>query len=212
MNREAILLSALLWIGMVECAVSGGKVGMNIIYMIPYGSAATDFSNPGAGIGLNAVFPLKQTDQICALVTGIEVVNLHTRMLELKDYEQRTTQNYIRFLVGFQIGGYGEDFLRPHGGLNVAIVRYGINTDFIYPDNTQETFSEENKTIIGCDMTFGLDFNIKNMWNLDFGVRYIKSFGLVQQLGVGLVKVHPEYFQAYIGAGISFEYLFTYLN
>ena len=56
-------------------------------------------------------------------------------------------------------------------------------------------------------MTFGLDMNFHNTWNLDFGVRYVKSFGLVQQLGTGMVKVPPEYFQITIGAGLSFEYL-----
>jgi hypothetical protein len=197
--------------GLHTYTFAGGKVGINAIFMIPYGSSATDFSNPGAGIGLNLIIPIKPIDQICALVTGLELVNLQTHSLDFDDYEQNTTQDYMRLLVGFQMGGYSEDFLRPHGGLTIAIVHYGINTDLVYPDDTRETLSKESKTIFGCDITFGLDLNIKNKWNLDFGVRYLKSFGLVQQLGSGLVKVHPEYFQAYIGVGVSLEYFLAYM-
>jgi len=190
-------------------AFGGGKIGINFIYMAPYGSASTDFSDPGIGIGFQAVLPVSPIDRICSFTLGAEVVNLRMRSMDFNDYEQKTTQDYFRFIAGFQIGGYGEEFLRPHGGLNIAIVRYSISTDIIYSDNSRESVSEEGKTIVGCDMTFGVDLNFHNQWNLDFGARYVKSFGLIQQLGTGLVKVHPEYFQLYLGAGLSFEYLFN---
>jgi hypothetical protein len=215
MKKKKIVLRmvAAVFFGVVSLwAQTQGRVGMNLLYMIPYGSAATDYSNPGVGIGLMAVVPIEPVDQIFAVVGGAEIVSLHMQSKYFQDYageyEQRTTQNYSRFLIGFQIGGYNQEFIRPHGGLNLAIVHYNISTDIIDPDNNHETIAAHGKTIVGCDMTFGLNLNFHNVWDLDFGVRYVKSFGLVQQLGEGSVTVHPEYFQAYIGAGMSFDYLF----
>jgi hypothetical protein len=53
----------------------------------------------------------------------------------------------------------------------------------------------------------GVDLNFWNKWNLEGGVRYLKSFSLPQLLGEGSEKIHPQYFQIYIGAGISFRIL-----
>jgi hypothetical protein len=210
---KIFMLVVLLFIS-TNYSKAGGKIGINFIYMVPYGSAATNFSDPGAGVGLNLVLPIPPINRVCAIVIGAEIVNLKMQSMDVPDLisgdilTQQTTQNYSRYILGIQIGGYSRESLRPHGGLNLALVRYSIGTDLIYPDGDNETLSEEIKTIFGCDMTFGLDLNFNNNWNLDFGVRYVKSFGLVQQLGDGLVTIHPEYFQAYIGAGISFEYIF----
>ena len=60
-------------------------------------------------------------------------------------------------------------------------------------------------------MTFGLNVNIHNEWDIDLGVRYVKSFGLIQQLGNKLITVHPEYFQIYLGAGLSFDYIAPFM-
>jgi opacity protein-like surface antigen len=97
--------------------------------------------------------------------------------------EQRTTQNYIRMKAGFQIGGYGNELFRPHGGLTLAVVRYSVSTDLRNQDDTYDTINEEAKVIFGCDMTFGLNMNFHDEWDIDLGVRYVKSFGLIQQLG-----------------------------
>jgi hypothetical protein len=192
-------------------AFASGRIGINFIVMAPYGSSATDFSKPGLGIGLDAVIPMKSLDQFCAFVAGAEMVNLKTKSIDVEDLEtgiiteQRTAQNYFRLKAGFQIGGYGDEFIRPHGGLTLALVRYSVSTDLKNQYDEYETIEEESKFIFGCDMTFGLNLNFHNEWDIDLGVRYVKSFGLVQQLGTRLVTVHPEYFQIYLGAGISFD-------
>ena len=89
----------------------------------------------------------------------------------------------------------------------MAVVRYSVNTDIRNQDDTYDTIDEEAKFVFGCDMTFGLNVNFQNEWDIDLGVRYVKSFGLIQQLGNKLVTVHPEYFQVYLGAGLSLDYI-----
>ncbi len=190
---------------------AGGKIGAYLIYMVPYGSASTDFSKPGWGVGVRTVLPLSSFDRICALNIGCEVVGLASKTIDFTqggiDYQQNTSQTYIRGLLGFQVGGYSEDFIRPYGGLNLAIVHYRIDDELIYPDNTRENLGGSGKTILGCDMTFGVDLNFDNVWNLDVGLRYVKSFQLPQQLGSSLVTVYPDYFQIYLGGGVSFDYI-----
>ncbi len=61
--------------------------------------------------------------------------------------------------------------------------------------------------MFGYDITLGVDLNFSNRIALDGGVKYLKSFSVPQQLGEGSVRVHPEYFQIYIGVGASFDLL-----
>jgi hypothetical protein len=195
----------------ISVATAGGRIGAYFIYMSPYGSSATDFSNPGIGVGIRAVVPIASVDQICAFVIGGEVVDLASKTFDVhqngNNYQQTTTQSYSRFLLGVQVGGYNDEMWRPYAGLHLAVIHYRVDDELIYPDDTRENLGGSGKTIFGCDMTFGLNVNIHNVWDIDAGVRYIKSFSLPQQLGTSLTTVHPEYFQIYLGAGISLDLL-----
>ena len=50
-----------------------------------------------------------------------------------------------------------------------------------------------------------MDLDIATRFNLDGGVRYVKTFNVPQQLGEGSVPINPEYFQVFLGFGVSFE-------
>ena len=198
-------------------AVAGGKCGLYGIRMVPRGADAEDYSRPGWGGGVHAVVPVPQLSNMVAGVVGLEVINLMSETVEFADrvtglrVEQQTNQNYWRVYLGSQVGGHGDGFFRPHAGLNVAMAFYDISTDVVVPDDydreneiRQKLRSEQN-TVFGYDVTLGIDLNFSNTVAVDGGVRYVKSFSLPQQLGEGSEKIHPQYFQTYIGAGISFE-------
>ncbi len=74
-------------------------------------------------------------------VGGLEIINLLGETIEFSGnitglrVEQQTSQNYGRIFVGSQIGGHGNGFVRPHAGLNVALVLYCIDTDVVIPDD-----------------------------------------------------------------------------
>lgn len=195
----------------ISFAQAGGRIGAYFIYMSPYGSSATNFSDPGLGVGVRAVVPIAPVDQLCALVIGGEVVGLASKTFDVyqngNDYQQTTTQTYSRFLLGVQVGVYNDEMWRPYAALHLAVIHYRIDDELTYPDNTQEHVGGSGKTIFGCDMTFGLNVNFHDVWDIDAGVRYLKSFSLPQQLGTSLTTVHPEYFQIYLGAGMSLDVL-----
>jgi hypothetical protein len=195
---------------------AGGKVGIYGIHMVPRGFDAKDFSRPGYGLGIHVVAPLPQLSNLFAGTAGFEAINLLSETKAYRDQvtglrvEQQTSQDYMRLFIGGQFGGHGNGFIRPHAGLNLALVFYGISTDVVIPDDSdreneiRQRLSDENHAVFGYDITLGIDLNFGNKWNIDGGIRFLKSFSLPQQLGEGSEKIHPEYFQIYLGVGISF--------
>ncbi len=200
-------------------ATAGGKVSVYGVRMVPYGTQAESYSRPGWGGGLRFVLPVPQVSNTLAGTFGFEVVNLlsHTetfwdRTTNLQ-VDQETDQNYIRLYLGAQVGGHGNGFLRPHAGVNIALVHYSISTDNVVPDTydpgneIRQNLRDEGRLVFGYDFTLGLDLNFSNKLALDGGVRYLKSFALPQQLGAGSVKIYPQYFQIYFEVGFGFDFL-----
>lgn len=197
-------------------AIAGGKAGVYGIYMVPRGEDAENYSQPGLGFGFHIVVPVPQLANILAGTVGLEFINLLEQTIDLRDrttglwVEQKTSQNYFRLFLGGQIGGHGNAFFRPHAGMNVALVVYSISTDLVVSDSWDEdeiiqNVSNESHVVAGYDITLGIDLNFSNKFAIDGGIRYVKSFSVPQQLGAGSVKIHPQYFQVYLGIGIGFS-------
>jgi hypothetical protein len=197
-------------------AIAGGKVGVYGIYMVPRGEEAENYSQPGWGFGLHIVVPVPQLANILAGTAGLEFINLLDKTIDLRDrttglwVEQNTSQNYSRFFIGAQVGGHGNAFFRPHAGMNIAMVVYSISTDLVVSDSYTgeeiiQNVSNETHIVAGYDITLGIDLNFSNKFAIDGGVRYVKSFSVPQQLGEGSVKIHPQYFQVYLGIGLGFN-------
>jgi opacity protein-like surface antigen len=198
-------------------AEAGGKLSLYGLRMVPDRDDAEEFSRAGWGAGLRVVGPVPQLGNFLAGVAGLEYVNLLDKTTEFRDHltglriEQQTNQYYARFYIGSQIGGHGNGFIRPHAGVSLALITYGISTDVVIPDDSdreneiRQDLDSENHWVGGYDITLGVDLNFNNKFNLDGGVRYLKSFAVPQQLGDRSVTVHPQYFQIYIGIGVSFE-------
>jgi hypothetical protein len=195
-------------------AIAGGKVGVYGIYMVPRGDDAKNFSRPGWGFGFHVVLPVPQLANILAGTAGLEFINLLNKTARLRDsntgllVDQETNQYYSRLFIGAQVGGHGNAFFRPHAGMNVALVWYSISTDLVVEDShtgeeIRQNVSDETHTVAGWDITLGIDLNFSNKIALDGGVRYVKSFSVPQQLGEGSEKIHPQYFQVYLGIGIG---------
>ena len=215
-RRIAIMALVTLSIGFSD-ATAGGKLGIYGIRMAPDGKDAENYSRPGWGGGLHVVVPVPQFRNGVAGVAGIDIANLLSETIVFNDnltglrVEQQTSQDYIRSYIGSQVGGHGNGFIRPHAGINLALIYYGIKTDVVVPDDSdreneiRQNLRKKGKWVFGYDITLGVDLNFSNTIALDGGVRYLKTFSLPQQLGENSVTIHPQYFQVYIGIGISFR-------
>ncbi|MBI4547885.1 MAG: hypothetical protein HY707_07895 [Ignavibacteriae bacterium] len=198
-------------------AAAGGKIGIYGVRMVPYGVDAEKYSDPGWGGGLHAVIPLPAASNLIAGTAGLEIINLLSEFETFTDrstllrVEQHTDQTYARLYIGVQAGGHGNGFLRPHAGLNIALVYYEFRIDLTVPDDydrerdIRQNLDQRGKAAFGYDVNLGLDLNFSNTIALDGGVRYLKSISLPQQLGEGTVRIHPQYFQIYLEVGASFE-------
>ena len=216
-NSILIILLVIVFISIsLSEAIAGGKAGGYGIYMIPQGEDAENFSRPGWGFGLHVVVPVPQLVNILAGTAGFEYINLLEKRIELQDpttmllVDQVTSQDYVRFFIGAQVGGHGNGFFRPHAGMNLALIIYSIYTDLIVPnsgggEDIVQNVSNESNVVFGYDITLGIDLNFSNKFALDGGVRYLKSFSVPQQLGEGSEKIHPQYFQIYLGIGLGFN-------
>lgn len=194
--------------------LASGKLEFYGIRMEPSGQAAERYSRPGWGGGFEVVSPLPRVPDLLAGVGGLEVVNLLSQKTEYMDpvyairVEQHTDQYYARFFLGGEIGPHGSGVVRPHAGLNLALVMYGIGTDLLLIDDIEGTqirrnLGREDQAAFGYDASFGVDFNFLDRFVVDVGARYLKSFDVPQQLSEGSVTIHPEYFQVYLGLGMS---------
>lgn len=214
-NSYVILILIIFISSTLSDAIAGGKAGVYGIYMVPRGEDAENYSQPGLGFGFHIVVPVPQLANILAGTAGLEFINLLDKTIDLRDrttglwVEQKTSQNYFRLFIGGQVGGHGNAFFRPHAGMNVALVVYSISTDLVVSDSWDEdeiiqNVSNESHVVAGYDITLGIDLNFSNKFAIDGGIRYVKSFSVPQQLGAGSVKIHPQYFQIYLGIGIGF--------
>jgi hypothetical protein len=196
--------------------IAGGKAGVYGIYMVPRGEDAKNYSQPGLGFGFHIVVPVPQLANILAGTVGLEFINLLEKTIDYRDrttglrVEQNISQNYFRLFIGAQVGGHGNAFFRPHAGMNIALVYYNISTEIVeaYSSNEEEIIlsgNTEGHVVAGYDITLGIDLNFSNEFAIDGGIRYVKSFSVPLQLGAGSVKIHPQYFQIYLGIGVGFN-------
>lgn len=165
------------------------------------------------------VLPVPQLFNLFAGVAGIEYVNLLSGKVSSIDpvtrlrVDQETSQGFMRIYIGGQVGGHGDGFLRPHAGVNIALENYSYSIDVVVPDDynreneIRQSLHDEARWVFGYDLTLGLDLNFSNSIALDVGVRYVKSFSVPEQLGAGSVRVYPQYYQVYLGIGVSFDML-----
>jgi hypothetical protein len=220
-SRSFVTISILALLLFCSCVTAGGKSGIYGIHMVPNGNDAENYSRPGYGLGIHIVRPLKDLHNYAAFTAGLEMINLMSKTTGYSDsfsglaVEQQTSQNYFRLFLGGQLGSHGRGMVRPHAGMNLALVFYGIDTDVVIPDDydyeneIRQNLEWEYHAVLGSDITLGVDFNFRNKWNIDVGVKYLKSFSVPQQLSARSIHVHPEYFQIYVGFGLSFTQLMS---
>jgi opacity protein-like surface antigen len=214
------LIAALLVLISVLCvlpAQAAGHLGLYGVQMTPYGRDAGRYSRAGFGGGIQAVVPLPRLANLLAGVTGLEVVNLLSETTKFQDQitgftvEQQTNQRYGRLYLGARLGLHGHEFFRPYAGANLSLNFYSISTDVVVPNDSnreneiRQNLRSENRAAFGYDGTLGVDLDIATRFNLDGGVRYVKTFNVPQQLGEDSVPINPEYFQVFLGFGVSFE-------
>src|SRR5262249_18437941 len=182
--------------------------------MDPSDQAARDYARPGWGGGVDVSWPVAETFGMLSVIGGVEAASLLSSVKTFHDQptglrvEQHTDQFYGRLFVGGELGPHGNGTLEPYANLAVALVGYGISTDVVIPDDSNlensinQHLSDHNEAAFGWSAGAGLNLNF-GRWGIDGGVRYLKQYGVPQQLGAGAVTIQPAYLQYRLGLSIA---------
>jgi hypothetical protein len=180
----------------------------------PADRAARDFARPGYGGGVDISWPISGSMGMVSAIGGIEVTSLLSKVKTFQDQltglrvEQHTDQVYGRLFVGGELGPHGNGFLEPYANASLALVFYSINTDVVIPDDSDrqndinQHLSEQNEAAFGWSAGTGANLNF-GRWGIDGGVRFLKQYGVPQQLGDGAVTIQPAYLQYRLGVSIA---------
>jgi hypothetical protein len=213
MRRLQWLILALA-LGASPALAAKPRAGLYVLRMDPSDREARDFARPGWGGGLDVSWPIDGTGGLVSAIGGLEFASLLSTVTEFRDgltglrVEQHTDQYYGRFFVGGELGPHGNGFFEPYANLALALVIYGINTNVVIPDDfnrensINQQLSEQTEAAFGWSAGTGLHLNF-GRWGVDGGVRFLKQYGLPQQLGDEAVTIQPAYLQGRLGVTIA---------
>jgi hypothetical protein len=190
------------------------RVGLYVSRIDPSDAAARDYARPGWGGGLDLSWPLNGTQGLISGMGGIEVTSLLSKVKKFQDQttgirvEQHTDQLYSRLFLGGELGPHGNGFLEPYANLAIALVFYGISTDLVIPNDADRDLDViqhqggKDEFAFGWSAGTGLHLNLRGV-GLDGGVRFLKQYGVPQQLGNGAVTIQPSYIQYRLGITLA---------
>jgi hypothetical protein len=173
----------------------------------PHGSEARDLNDPGWGFGAAVAIPLISTGEIVALEAGFDMGNLDSGRSEATDVGGglitvfTTSQDYYRIFGGAEVGGRSEARIRPHLGLQLALVRQEVSTIFFdTASGLTGIVGSESSTRLGYGLAGGVGLRINAKTSIDGGARFLKGFGIEVPTEAGsTTTVRPDYLQFYVG-------------
>ncbi len=209
MRRAGWMVLALALAATPALAV-GPRAGLYVSRMDPSDRSARDYARPGWGGGLDVSWPVEGSGGLASVIGGLEFSSLFSTVKEFRDgqtglrVEQHTDQYYGRLFVGGELGPHGRGFLEPYANLAVGLVLYGISTKVVIPDDfnrensINQLLRDQNEAAFGWAAGTGVHLNF-GRWGVDGGVRFLKQYGVPQQLGDGAETIHPAYLQGRLG-------------
>ncbi len=209
-----MIVAACLLLLAVPAFAAKPRATLYVTRMDPKDATARDYSRPGWGGGIDLSWPLGGTQGLLAVMGGVEVSSLLSKVKKFQDQltglrvEQHTDQFYGRLFVGGQLGPHGNGFLEPYANAAIGLVFYGISTTVVVPDDSNrendinQLLSSQDEAAFGWSAGTGVNLNF-GRWGVDGGVRFLKQYGVPQQLGDGAVTVQPAYLQYRLGVSLA---------
>jgi len=210
MRRSWIWCPLLLLLVAVPALAAKPRAGLYVIRLDPSDREARDFAKPGWGGGVDVSWPLSGTQGLVSGIAGLEVVSLLSKVKKFQDgttglrVEQHTDQVYGRLFVGGELGPHGNGFVEPYANLAIGGICYSIGTEIVVPDysdrdnDIHQPGDSQTEWAFGWSAGTGLHLNM-GRGGLDGGVRFLKQYGVPQQLGQGAVTIQPSYLQYRLG-------------
>ena len=213
-GQAALLLAVTVLVGAVPAIAGTPRATLYGIRLDPADASARDFARPGYGGGIDVSWPLDGTQGMLAVIGGGELSSLLSKVKVFYvdpgplRIEQHTDQTYGRLFLGGELGPHGNGFLEPYANVAVGLVVYDISTTVVIPDDVNrqnsinQNLSSQTETAFGWAAGTGLNLNF-GKWGVDGGVRFLKQYGVPQQLGEGAVTIQPSYMEYRLGLSLA---------
>ena len=167
--------------------------------------------NSGYGGGAEVSWPIPRMQGLLAAYGGAEVSSFYSGVRTEADTvsgevaEHHMDQLYGRFFAGGELGPHGTGTLEPYANFAFAMIAYGYFDDVKITGGgpAQELLVSEHEIAMGWSAGAGVNLNFAN-FGLTGGVRYLRQFGAVKQLGNNSVVTQPSYVQYRIGITAPF--------
>src|SRR5262249_6144030 len=208
------LVALSLYVLAVPALAATPRATLYVTRLDPADRSARDFARPGWGGGVDVSWPIHGSEGMLSVISGVEAVSLLSKGKTFQDgvtglrVEQHTDQVYGRLFLGGELGPHGNGALQPYANVALALVVYGISTNVVIPDDLNrensinQVLRDENNAAFGWSAGTGLNLNF-GRWGIDGGVRFLKQYGVPQQLGDGAVTIQPSYVQYRIGTSFA---------
>jgi len=167
--------------------------------------------NSGYGGGFEVSWPITGTQGLFAAYGGAEVSSFYSGVRSEADTttgeraEHHMDQLYGRCFAGGELGPHGTGTLEPYANLALAMIAYGYfdNVKITAGDGSHELLVSEHEVALGWSAGAGVNLNFAR-FGLSGGVRYLRQFGEVKQLGNNSVLIQPAYMQYRVGLTVPF--------
>ncbi len=173
------------------------------LHMKPQEDVSSD--DTGLGVGATVAIPFANQETF-KLAAGFDFGNLESSFSggTLPGTVASTTQDYVRLFGGIEIGRRLDARIRPHLGLNAALLLQNRTTKLL--DGFGESYDTrtDSSTRLAYDISAGLDIGITSKTGLDAGVRFMNGFKVT--LPDGLQTVQQDYLQFYVGVTHRFAW------
>ncbi len=183
--------------------------------LTPADRVARAYARPGYGLGVDVSLPLPVpgTAGMVSAIAGLEYTNLLNQQVDFRDaltglrVEQHTDQSYGRLFLGGELGPHGNGTIQPYGNAALSLIVYDITTTVVVPDDfdrekdINQVLGSRTEVAFGWSAGTGVNLNF-GTWGIDGGVRFLKQYGVPQQLGDGAVTIQPAYLQWRLGVSL----------
>jgi hypothetical protein len=180
-------------------------------YMYPFNEEARKASEANWGLSAEMEFHLEGVPPAISWAGGLDWVDmLGERATYFDSYGDpivhELDQNYLRIWFGPRLRSHLDVPVRPYVGINASLIYYNYSSSyFTFPGDERVFIDTDWDLALGYGADAGLEIRTAPDWSIDFGVKFLGTFGEPRQLSFDSVTIHPSYLLYYFGVRFLLE-------
>ena len=180
-------------------------------YMHPFNEEARKASGGNWGLSGEMEFHLEGVPPAISWAAGVDWTDMLGERATYFDsygdpYIHELDQNYVRFWFGPRLRSHLDVPVRPYVGIHASLIYYNYTSSlYTFPGDEMVIIDRDWKLALGYGADAGLEVRVEKEWSIDFGVKFLGTFGEPRQLSFDSVTIHPSYLLYYLGVRFILE-------